>query len=136
MTKTQIQLVTLSWRRLRGIDPALIADVFYSKLFLGRPDIRQLFPKNMEEQYQKLVDMLSQMVARLEQPDRLLQEIHEMGRRHKDYGVTPAHYALVGEALLWTLEKGLGSDWNAATAEAWTACYQLIADQMLEGAAE
>jgi len=33
--------------------------------------------------------------------------------------------------LLWTLERGLGSDWNPELAEAWTQCYTLLADTMI-----
>ncbi len=32
--------------------------------------------------------------------------LEEVGRRHVGYGVRDAHYATVGNALLWTLEHG------------------------------
>ena len=53
-----------------------------------------------------------------------------MSRRHMEYGVQPAQYTLVGNALLgpW---KRFGQDWNAETAEAWKRCYQLITRPML-----
>ena len=132
MTKEQIQLVTHSWRLLRAVNPAIVADVFYSKLFYQHPELRDMFPKQMEDQYKKLVDMLSYMVLRLDNPESMLQEVQDMGMRHRNYGVKPGHYAMVGEALLWTLEKGLGEDWNSETAEAWGACYGLIAEKMTE----
>jgi hemoglobin-like flavoprotein len=34
--------------------------------------------------------------------------VKALGARHSGYGVAAAHYAIVGEALLWTLERGLG----------------------------
>jgi hemoglobin-like flavoprotein len=37
------------------------------------------------------------------------QKILKTCLRHTGYGVKPDHYRLVGNALLWTLEKGLGS---------------------------
>lgn len=131
MTPAQIILVKKSWRLLRLVPPKLVADTFYSKLFLDNPELRRMFPKQMDEQYKKLIDMLSSMVARLEQMEGLQQEINELAKRHVGYGVLPKHYTMVGEALLWTLEKGLGSDWDEETAAAWTACYTLIAEQML-----
>ncbi len=76
--------------------------------------------------------MLSYMVARLDHPEQLVAEIREMGKRHLGYGVRPEHYAMVGDALLWTLERGLGTDWTPETAEAWGACYTLIAGVMQE----
>ena len=37
------------------------------------------------------------------------------------YGVVPAHYDVVGQALLATLEGGLGAEWNDQ-ARRWPPC--------------
>lgn len=55
-----------------------------------------------------------------------------MARRHVSYGAQPKHYAYVGEALLWTLERGLGEHWTPPVAEAWQACYEILAKAMIE----
>lgn len=132
MAPAQIQLVKKSWRMLRNVPPDVVADAFYSKLFLDHPELRRMFPKNMGEQHQKLMDMLSSMVVRLDDFQNFKTEILAMGRRHEGYGVHPKHYAMVGAALLWTLQQGLGNDWNDETAEAWAACYDMIASQMTQ----
>lgn len=131
LTAQQIQLIRRSWRSLRGINPVLLADIFYAKVFSDTPRLRKLFPEDMKPQYSKLIDMLNIMILQLDNPLVLEQEIEEMSRRHMGYGVRPAHYALVGNALLWTLEKGLGKDWDADTAEAWKQCYRYISESML-----
>lgn len=118
------------------ISPEVVGDAFYSKLFSSQPKLRSMFPKNMDEQYTKLVDMLSAIVTRLERMEEVTVEIKAMGRRHAGYGVRPAHYKLVGNALLWTLEKGLGNDWNEQVRSAWTDCYNLLADTMIQAAEE
>jgi hemoglobin-like flavoprotein len=41
---------------------------------------------------------------------------------------------MVGEALLWTLEKGLGNDWNLEVKKAWLACYDMISETMISAA--
>ena len=46
--------------------------------------------------------------------------------RHVGYGVKAVHYATVGAALLWTLEKGLGPSWTPELAAAWTLAYDLV----------
>lgn len=130
MTNAQINLERKSWRVFLRISPAVVADAFYSKLFFDRPELRRIFPKNMAGQYQKLVDMLWAMVARLENLESFEQEIAALPKRHEGYGVKPKHYGMVGATLLWTLERGLGSDWNEETAEAWGACYRMISSQM------
>src|SRR5262249_31290847 len=53
------------------------------------------------------------------------------GRRHAGYGVKERDYETVGEALLWTLEQGLGPGFTPEIREAWTGFYQLVADTML-----
>ncbi len=131
ITQQQIKVVKESWRSLRGIRPALIADIFYSKLFSEFPKLRKMFPSEMEAQYNKLIDMLNSIVAQLDSLDALEEDIAAMARRHANYGVKPQHYALVGDALIWTLQKGLGKDWNEEKEEAWKACYQLLADIMI-----
>jgi len=56
--------------------------------------------------------------------------------RHVGYGVKPDHYRLVGNALLWTLEKGLGSSWNDKIKDAWRAFYEMIAAMMISAGRE
>ncbi len=131
MTEEQIHLVKKTWKVFRGIDPHVIGDTFYSKLFTDQPGLRKLFPKNMDDQYRKLIDMLSTVVGRLEKMDELSDDIAAMAHRHVQYGVRPAHYKLVGNALLWTLKQGLGKDWTPEVHTAWTTCYTAIADTMI-----
>lgn len=131
MTPQEIALVKKSWYAFRGIDPAVIADVFYSKLFWENPDLRRMFPARMEEQYKKIIDMLNTVVARLERMDELKEEIAAMGKRHEKYGVKPEHYTLVGKALLWTLKKGLADEWNEQTKQAWIKCYSILSGTMI-----
>lgn len=131
LTLEQIQLVKSSWGPFRRIDPKLIGDVFYSKLFMEHPSLRRLFPKNMEEQYQKLLAMVNLIVGRLNQIDKLTDDISEMARRHVHYGVKAEHYTAVGNALFWTLEQGMGKDWVPEVQKAWTACYTILSDTMI-----
>ncbi len=131
LTEEQILLVKKTWRLLRGIDPSIVAGAFYAKLFTSHPAIKKMFPKDMEPQYVKLIDMLSAVVSRLDRLDELTDEIAAMAERHVGYGVKPEHYKLVGEALLWTLEKGLGNDWTPAVKAAWTEAYTVLADTMI-----
>lgn len=122
MTTDQIKLVKRSWKIMMGIDPLLLGETFYSKLFADHPELRSLFPKEMKEQYIKLTDMMSSIIMRLDHPDQ--DNIAEMGLRHIQYGVKPAHYKMVGEAMIWMLSKALGSEWDHATATAWLQCYE------------
>ncbi len=134
MTERQILLVKKTWRLFQGINPTTTGDAFYSKLFADKPALRKMFPAGMNEQYRKLFDMLTAIVVRLDKLDQMSDEIEAMAKRHVKYGVKAAHYQYVGNALLWTLEKGLGSDWNHEVKGAWTVCYNLISEKMIKSA--
>ncbi len=131
MTKEQIALVKNSWKLFRKVDACLIGDVFYSKLFFDNPKLRQLFPASMEEQCRKMIDMLSVIISKVDRPNEITEDIKAMALRHESYGVKPQHYRLLGNALLWTMERGLGNDWNDKVKDAWFACYTKIAETMI-----
>lgn len=131
MAPHDIILVKRSWRTLRNINPEILAGTFYGKLFTERPALRRMFPKEMSLQYQKLMDMLNTIIARLENIDTVDDEIMNMGKRHLGYGVKKEHYGLVGNAFLWTLEQGLGPDFTKEVKQAWMNCYNSLAQKMI-----
>ncbi|MFA3918739.1 globin domain-containing protein [Ruegeria sp. 2012CJ15-1] len=113
------------------------ADLFYDRLFELDPAAAELFATtDMAEQKVKLLQTLATVISSLHAPTPMLQDILDLGQRHAGYGVTADHYDLVGSALLWTLEQALGEAWTEETYHAWSQAYQLIAEQMLKGAAE
>lgn len=131
MKESDVVLIKRSWRVFREMDPAVIGDAFYSKLFSYNQSLRKMFPANMSRQYQKLMDMINTIIARLDKLDELTDEINAMAQRHVHYGVRPAHYKLVGNALLWTLKQGLGNDWTPEVENAWSKCYALLSEAMI-----
>jgi len=131
MTEDQIILVQKTWKIFRSIKPLVIGDVFYTKLFMIQPEFKKMFPVAMDEQYKKLIEMISIIVARLERLNELTDDIAALGQRHIGYGVKPEHYKIVGKALLWTLQQGLGSDWTKEVEEAWIKCYTLLSEAMI-----
>jgi nitric oxide dioxygenase len=64
----------------------------------------------------------------------MLEHIRALARRHVEYGVEETHYAKVGEALLWTLEQGLGESFTGEVREAWASAYGLLSRTMIEAA--
>ncbi|GAB4014407.1 globin domain-containing protein [Spirosoma koreense] len=132
LSENQLATVKKSWRLLRDVDPALLGDVFYSRLFMTHPELRALFKGPLEAQYTKFIDTLSFLVSQLHRLDEFTREVELVGQRHKQYGVKADHYDAVGESLLWTLQSGLGRDWSEDVAEAWTTLYTIIAQKMQE----
>jgi hemoglobin-like flavoprotein len=134
MTEEQIHLVKQTWKIFRDIDPAIVGDVFYSKLFVEAPEVKHLFKTPRKEQSKKLVDMISTVVGRLDRLTELTEEIRQLAKRHVGYGVKHSHYRSVGVALLWTLQQGLGADWNKDVENAWAGCYKTLSETMINAA--
>jgi hemoglobin-like flavoprotein len=133
MTPRQMEIVKLSFARIMPFKDQA-AELFYCRLFELDPSLRLMFRSDMAEQKQKLMLALSMVVSNLEKMDSLLPAARELGRRHKSYGVRNRHYDVVGAALLWTLEIGLGTGWSNELAEAWRTAYDRVAAAMVQGA--
>jgi hemoglobin-like flavoprotein len=134
ITTAQVTLIKNSWKKLQKIDPLVIGDIFYSKLFLEAPPVQHLFTSPRKEQSNKLIATLAVVVSKLEQPGVITHAVQQLALRHVNYGVKPQHYELVGAVLLFTLQQGLGDDWNKDLAEAWSACYNMLANTMMNAA--
>ena len=135
LTNTQKVLVQESFAAVLPIaDDA--AALFYRRLFELDPSLERMFRGDMTEQRRKLMQMLTAAVKGLNRLDQLVPVVEELGRRHAGYGVADAHYDTVGAALLWTLEKGLGSAFTPEVKEAWVAVYGLLASTMKNAAKE
>src|ERR1700741_3890135 len=131
LTKRETALIKKSWSLLRKIDPVVLGDVFYNKLFFDNPELRKMFPEDMEGQYRKLLDMVNTIIERLEKIDELKGDIVAMAKRHEGYGVKPEHYSMVGIALIWTLQKSLGTEWTDEVRSAWVNCYAILSGTMI-----
>jgi len=135
VTKEQVALVQNSFAAIAPIaDDA--AALFYRRLFELDPRLQAMFKGDMTEQRKKLMHMLTLAVKGLNRLEQLVPVVEDLGRRHVGYGVEDRHYETVGEALLWTLEKGLGPAFTPETKEAWVTVYGLLATTMKAAAAK
>lgn len=106
MNPTQIRLVQDSFAKVASIsDQAAV--MFYDRLFQVAPAVKVMFPADLTEQRKKLMTMLAVVVNGLSNLESILPAARTLAKRHVTYGAKPEHYAVVGSALLWTLEKGL-----------------------------
>src|SRR6185369_3330762 len=128
-----VTLVQASWTKVKPI-AAEAATLFYQNLFIIDPDLRHLFKGDMRVQGARLMQMLDVAVDKLTDLPALVPVLRELGQRHDAYGVKPAHYDIVGVALMQTLEQGLGRDFTPETRTAWSMIYGLVAKTMSAGA--
>ncbi len=110
------------------------AELFYNRLFELDPKIRPMFKGDMKEQGRKLMSTLKIAVKGLDDLAALVPVVEKLGRDHAGYGVDVGHYATVADALIWTLEQGLGDDFTPEVRDAWLSVYFLLAETMIAAA--
>jgi hemoglobin-like flavoprotein len=126
----QKEMVRSTWAMVVPISDDA-AKLFYGRLFEIDPSTQPLFAEtDMAEQGKKLIQTLDVAVASLDNLENVRPAIEALGHRHVEYGVKEEHYDTVGEALLWTLEQGVGEQFTPEVKEAWAETYGLVATIM------
>jgi hemoglobin-like flavoprotein len=133
MTPDHVKLVQESFAKVAPISETA-AVLFYDRLFEIAPKVKAMFPSDMTEQRRKLMATLAVVVGGLGNLESVLPAASALAKRHVSYGAKAEHYPVVGSALLWTLEKGLGDAWTPDVAEAWTAAYGTLSGFMISEA--
>jgi len=134
MTPEHVRIVQATWVKVLPIKETA-AQLFYERLFEMDPSLRAMFRGDMREQGEKLMQLIDGAVNGLSQLERIVTAIQELGRRHVGYGVKDHHYDTVGAALLWTLQKSLGTQFTPEARSAWATVYGVLAAIMQEAAA-
>jgi hemoglobin-like flavoprotein len=130
VTPQQVTLIQQSFAKVAPISEQAAA-LFYGRLFEIAPQVKPLFRGDMKGQGLKLMATLAVVVNGLTNLETILPAASALAKKHVAYGVEAEHYAPVGAALLWTLERGLGADWTPDLAAAWTAAYTTLSGYMI-----
>lgn len=112
-----------------------VAGYFYGRLFAQHPQLRALYPPSMEAHRDRMSDVLTRLVWMLDSPEELTSYLAQLGRDHRKYGVSPEHYAAVGDALLATIRNFAAEVWTDEVEAAWTEAYAMAAKIMTDAAA-
>ncbi|MGC0314255.1 globin domain-containing protein [Kitasatospora acidiphila] len=135
LTRRQVALI----RSVREAVEPCAADLprfFYATLFERYPDVRDLFPAQLDVQQDRLLRALLLIVELVDDPQHLAEFCANLGRDHRKFGTVTEHYAAVGECLLATLEHFAGPAWTPEAAAAWVAAYNTAAQVMDSAAIE
>jgi hemoglobin-like flavoprotein len=133
MTPQQVVEVQTSFAKVTPIAEQAAA-LFYGRLFETEPETRALFSRDMEEQGRKLMAAIAMVVNNLGELQAVIPAVQDLAKRHVAYGVRPEHYAVVGAALLWTLEQGLGDAFTSEIRAAWASAYGALSEVMIAAA--
>ena len=130
----QVELLEQSFEAVKPQANEFVGS-FYNNLFTANPEAKPLFEHtDMAAQKKMLLNSLVMVVENLRKPDVLDKALRGLGARHVKYGALPAHYPLVGSALLTTFQQYLGDKWTPNVKEAWVGAYGAISEIMLDGA--
>ncbi len=133
MTPEEKKLVKDTFAQIQPI-ASQAAALFYTRLFEVAPEFRRLFKNDMDAQGMKLMQTIGVAVAHLDRLDEVVPVVQKLGQRHAGYGVLPEDFNVVGEALLWTLEQGLGAAFTPEVRQAWATVYGVLANTMQQAA--
>src|SRR5206468_10462125 len=126
ITPEQVALVQSSFAMVVPIaDTAGV--LLYERIFALAPGSRSLFDADIRPQAARLMTAFGKAVEGLHQPETIVPFLVRLGARHRRYGVRAEHFGVVGAALLWTLEQGLGDEFTPELRDAWSAAWDVIA---------
>lgn len=107
-----------------------LADVFYDELFTRKPQLRPMFTNNLEGTKTKLLQTLEWIVNNLDRPAEVRAQARSLGKKHEGYGVTPEHYVVARDTLVFAMGKVAGDRWTRDLEADWTLSFDLLAAMM------
>lgn len=128
-----IDRLGMSFATLRPVADAL-AQAFYRRLFLKKPELQAMFKTPMDVQRQKLIASLETIVLFLSEPSAQRAYLRELGRRHVAYGARPEHYALVIDTMIEAMDEATGGLLDPMVRNEWRDVLQLVSEWMIDGA--
>jgi hemoglobin-like flavoprotein/ferredoxin-NADP reductase len=109
---------------------------FYEHFFAANPRYRKYFSADPATQHRRLFHAVQRIVGDLDKLDEFLPYLRRLALRHRKFGLRAAHYQAFGTSLLATVAQYCGDQWTERTNAAWDAGYGLVANVMLDAAAE
>ena len=113
-----------------------VARHFYARIFLSNPQLRDLFPVQMDVQRARLLGAIVSAVQTVDDPERFDEYLRSLGRDHRKFHAEPEHYDALGTALIEALRAYAGEQWSVEYDQAWRDGYDRIARTMIQGAEE
>jgi hemoglobin-like flavoprotein len=128
-----IEIVRHSCSRLPK-DQVELTQEFYRQLFEMAPHTRAMFPVDMTEQNERLLNALLAGVRALDRPELVETHLRRWGVVHRRmHGVTDEMYVYVGHSLIRAIHKLFGH-LETSVASAWISVYEWMAAVMIDGA--
>jgi nitric oxide dioxygenase len=105
--------------------------VFYNRLFELDPRFQLLFRGDLKSQSRRLLAHFSYIIEYLDHWPMLERQLHALGRRHEDYGVTLDDYAAAWRAFMYAVGCVLHEEWTYELRNAYAVLYWKIVLTMI-----
>ncbi len=109
---------------------------FYQHFLGANPRYRKYFSDEPANQHRRLFQAVRRIVGDLDRLEVFLPYLRRLALRHRKFGLRAAHYQAFGASLLATVAHFCGPRCTERTIAAWETGYGLVANVMLEAAAE
>ena len=138
-----IDLVQQTFARVAMLGSNTIGRLLFMNIFKIAPEAMKLFPlancdanmwrpgSALEVHVLKVVETVATAVSLLKDLDTLVPVLQGLGLKHVGYGVQPAHYDVVGQALIATLEVSLGRHFTEPVKNAYLKVWTVIKANMI-----
>ena len=125
VTAAEAEMLRTSFHELRkNMAPASVA--FYEALFARAPGLRKMFRDDIAGQGMRFMTTLGAILTGIEHSGPEEARIATLAEGHRLMGVKPEHFAPMGEALIATLQDGLGDAFTPELNAAWEKAYAEI----------
>ena len=125
LTAADLRLIRHTFRIVAAHQQELTR-LFYDKLFEVDPALREKFQSDVDATPSKFMRMLAIFVSLVKDTPQLEERARKLGERHMEYGVQPTYFDASETALLWALEKLLGSRFTHEAHSAWRRFHRNI----------
>ena len=112
-----------------------ITSRLYERLFTEHPETEQLFAGSSPGQAARLADAVLAYADNIDNIEALVPVVEQIAAKHVAAGVQPAHYDIVGTALLRSMVDVLG-ELDIAVIEAWSEAYGVLSSVFISTEAD
>ncbi|KAL7575107.1 hypothetical protein ACA910_000474 [Epithemia clementina (nom. ined.)] len=142
-----ISRVTETWETCKRRSPKFedeLGTMILKKLFELQPKTRAVFgfakdqepvegDKNTSVHAHTVVSMFDSVLQMLGPDTDLVQEVlQQVGKRHKDFGVSPSYFPYMGQALIFALKERMQDAFTNDHKDSWEEVYEELSSEIIK----
>ncbi|MDQ0162923.1 NO-inducible flavohemoprotein [Aeribacillus alveayuensis] len=108
---------------------------FYKRMFSNHPELLNIFNHANQEKGRQptaLANTLYAAASHIDELEKLIPAVKQIGHKHRSLGIKKEHYPIVGENLLAAMKEVLGDAITDEVLKAWEEAYGVIAKVFID----